>query len=170
MIKKQILVLTTGGTIEKSYSETDGSLRNRNSLLKQRLLSKMRLPHTDIELIEVMAKDSLDMTDEDRQKILKMAEGHRRKGRPLVILHGTDTMEQTARLFYDSESFPSETVVFTGAMKPLGFDDSDAMQNIVEALIVAQVLAPGIYVSFHNRVFPLPRVTKDKKLGTFVET
>lgn len=172
MDKVQIQILTTGGTIEKSYNEKDGSLKNRNSMLRNRLLKKIRLPHTQILVEEIMAVDSLEMTAEDRQFILsrardKIAEA---PSRPLIILHGTDTMVHTATLFHQVLTDIKAPVVFTGAMRPMGFEDSDATQNIVEALIGVQLLAPGVYLSFHNHIHPLPHVKKDKPLGTFVGT
>lgn len=168
--KKKIQILTTGGTIEKSYNEKDGSLKNRNSKLRDRLLSRVRLPHTHIELEEVMAMDSLDMTDEHRLEILEKVRTHLPKKCPILVLHGTDSMVETATLFYEKLKGVSVPVVFTGAMRPLGFESSDATQNIVEALVAAQLLTPGVYLSFHNRIHPLPGVQKDKLLGTFVGT
>ena len=76
-------------------------------------------------------------------------------------------MEKTAEFCLDHCETPPVSVVFTGAMKPLGFDDSDALQNFVEALVVCQVLAPGFYISFHNRVFKVPDVTKNRRRRTF---
>ena len=52
-------------------------------------------------------------------------------------------------------------------MKPLGFEDSDALQNVTEALFAARLVKPGVYISFHNRLFTVPGVRKNKELGTF---
>ena len=136
-------------------------------MLRDRLLAKIRLPHTFIEVLEVMAMDSLDMTNDHRQQILTVAQSKCGEGSPIIVLHGTDSMEQTAMLFYESMEAWKVPVIFTGAMRPLGFENSDALQNIVEALLAAQILAPGVYISFHNHIFPLPNVVKDKALGTF---
>lgn len=168
MKKKQILVLTTGGTIEKSYDELDGSLENRESLLKSLLLSKLRLPHTEVELQEVMAKDSLHMTEEDRHLIYERIIHHSLQGRPIIVLHGTDTMEKTAEHCFKQDPVPRVPVIFTGAMRPVGFEDSDARQNFTEALMAAHLLEPGFYISFHNHLFKVPKVTKNKQQGTFI--
>lgn len=167
MDKKRIIILTTGGTIEKYYSEYDGSLRNRQSRLKKSLLSRLRLPHTKVHLEEIMAKDSLHMTLEDREKIWKSIFGYFQKKQPIVVLHGTDTMIQTAVYCHDRCSNPPVSVVFTGAMKPLGFEDSDAVQNFVEALCLCQVVASGFYISFHNQIFRVPHVRKNRRRRTF---
>ncbi len=167
MDKKKIIILTTGGTIEKCYSEYDGSLKNRQSRLKKSLLSRLRLPHIRVHLEEVMAKDSLYMTDEDREKIWQTVFGCFSKKHPIVILHGTDTMVQTAGYCHGQCSPPPVPVVFTGAMKPIGFEDSDAVQNLIEALCLCQVMTPGFYISFHNQIFQVPHVKKNRRRRTF---
>ncbi len=164
----EVLVMTTGGTIEKSYDEFDGSLANRESQIKERILHRLRLPYTKINVFSLMAKDSLHMTDYDRTLILKTLESHLEKKKPIVILHGTDTMAKTAKLIFEKFGPKLEVpIVFTGAMKPMGFEDSDANQNVTEALLAAKILKPGVYISFHNRVFELPNVRKNKEKRTF---
>ncbi len=169
MFLKKVMILTTGGTIEKSYNEFDGSLKNRQSQLKNRLLSKIRLPHTEVSLKELMAKDSLHMTDEDRIFIFEQIKNEFPKKSPVIVLHGTDTMEITASYCLSRCKKPPIAVVFTGAMKPMGFEDSDAMQNFMEAMAVCHVLPPGFYISFHNHVFKVPNVRKNRRRRTFEE-
>lgn len=166
----EVLVMTTGGTIEKSYDEFDGSLENRESQIKEMIISRLRLPYTKISVFSLMAKDSLHMTDYDRTLILKTIESHLPKGKPIVVLHGTDTMAKTASLVFEKlqhSGLLKAPVVFTGAMKPLGFENSDSQQNVTEALLAAKILSPGVYISFHNRVFELPNVRKNKEKRTF---
>ena len=168
MAFQKIIILTTGGTIEKSYSEFDGSLKNRNSLLKRRLLSKLRLPHTEVELKEVMAKDSLYMDDADRAKVVQAVRDVLKKDCPVLILHGTDTMDQTARhIETELGAEARHPIVLTGAMRPAGFEDSDATQNFIEALMACQMANPGVYISFHNRLFPASRARKNRQKRTF---
>jgi len=167
MDKKQIHILTTGGTIEKSYSEIDGDLKNRESLLEKKLLQRLRLPYTDVKLSSLMAKDSLHMTAEDREIVWQALQSRFADKIPVLILHGTDTMEETLRYCHHKRPQPPVAVVFTGAMKPVGFDDSDATQNFVEALVLAQYVPPGYYISFHNHLFLGPKVTKNRQTGTF---
>lgn len=58
-------------------------------------------------------------------------------------------------------------IVLTGAMTPLGFESSDGLQNLTEALFAVRVLPPGIYV-MHNQAFPVDRARKDRELARFV--
>lgn len=165
--KHPVTILSTGGTIEKSYDERDGSLANRQSQLKDRILTRLRLPYRDIHLKVIMNKDSLDLTDSDRQFILQNIQAEMSADHPIVVLHGTDTMDQTLRHCHQHETNPTVPVIFTGAMRPFGFEDSDAQQNLVEALAFSLLTKPGFYLSFHGRLFAAPGVRKNKDSGTF---
>lgn len=163
---QEIVVITTGGTIEKTYDEFDGSLANRESVIKAKIMSRLRLPYTALQVFSVMSKDSLFMTDDDRALLLQFIRSQLEKKLPIVILHGTDTMAISAELCA-RELTPSVPIVFTGAMKPLGFEDSDALQNVTEALLASKLLGPGTYLAFHGRVFDVPGVKKNRERGTF---
>lgn len=165
----RVIILTTGGTIEKTYDESDGTLFNRETVIRQKIEQRLRLPYTQIEVKSLMAKDSLDMNIDDRELIFQSIKRFATYNDPIVVLHGTDTMQQTAEHVQKSWEYPTVPVVFTGAMKPLGFDDSDALQNVTEALIVSKIISPGVYLSFHNRLFGVPGVRKNKQSLTFEE-
>ena len=166
---KDIMIITTGGTIEKTYDEFDGSLENRGTSIKNRILSKLRLPYTNILVHPLLSKDSLYMDDKDRDLICEAIKLDIKKESPIVVLHGTDTMALSAEYCYERISNPSVAVVFTGAMIPMGFDDTDATQNVTEALLAARLLPPGFYISFHNQIFKVPHVQKNKEKRTFEE-
>lgn len=163
----RINIITTGGTIEKTYDELEGTLYNRETVIKNRINQRLRLPYTEIIIHSLMTMDSLDMTAVDREaicsKVCEMAE----EGHPIVVLHGTDSMQQTAEVVQANLKTVNVPVIFTGAMKPLGFEDSDALQNVNEALTAAQLVPAGVYISFHNRLFTVPGVRKNKQMGTF---
>jgi L-asparaginase len=162
-------VLATGGTIEKIYDEFEGSLQNRDTIVKNKILQKLRLPYTNISVKQIMSKDSLYMDDQDREFIMNSIKAHEKGKQPIVILHGTDTMDLTTKYCHDHHPKVSVAVVFTGAMKPLGFDDSDAAQNVIEAIFAARILSPGYYVTFHGKLFTVPNFRKNKQKGTFEE-
>ena len=169
-MKNEILpltILTTGGTIEKVYDEFEGSLENRQTIVKNKILQKLRLPYTEIEVHVLMSKDSLNMDENDRKEILEAIKKHEQNNQPIVVLHGTDTMDQTATYCFENYKDLKVPVVFTGAMKPLGFDDSDAAQNVIEAIFAARILEPAFYVTFHGRLYTVPNVQKNKSKGTF---
>jgi len=162
-----IHVLSTGGTIEKVYSEQTGSVENMGSKI-DRYLRVLRLPDLRIEAISLMNIDSLEMTDEDRAVILAAVRERLKPGEPIVITHGTDTMVDTGLyLKRNLETLPVP-IVLTGAMTPLGFEGSDGLQNLTESLLAARLLTPGIWLAMHNQVFPIDRVRKNRELARFV--
>jgi L-asparaginase len=167
--KIPLTILTTGGTIEKTYDESEGSLENRETIVKNKILQKLRLPHTEINVSCLMSKDSLHMDHKDRELIRDAIKESSKTNDPIVVLHGTDTMDQTAKFCFQTYPEISVPVIFTGAMKPMGFDDSDATQNVTEAIFAARILSPGYYVTFHGKLFNVPNFKKNKDRGTFEE-
>ncbi len=165
----RITVIVTGGTIEKTYNEHDGSLANRKSKLESKVLGRLKLPYTRTKIIKLMAKDSLYMTDEDRALIVNTLKKEMRKGHPIVVVHGTDTMATTAELAQQKIKKPKVPAIFTGAIRPFAVEGSDAFQNVTESLLAAQWLAAGFYICFHNRIFTVPDVRKNKRRRTFEE-
>lgn len=163
----RIILISTGGTIEKTYDEGDGSLENKKSIILQQILKKIRLPYKDIEVIPLMAKDSLQMDDADRELISHLVLEKMDQKCPIVIIHGTDTMEITAKHLFKKIKNPTHPIILTGAMRPIEFENSDAIQNITEAMFAAGVSAPGIYISFHSELFKVPNVRKNRDKGTF---
>ncbi len=162
----KIHIVTTGGTIEKVYSESSGRVENVASKI-DRYLQQLRLPDTRIEVASLMNKDSLEMNDADRELILaavriKVAEA------PVVITHGTDTMVETGRLIKARIENPAHAVVLTGAMTPLGFERSDGLQNLTESLLAARILPTGVWIVVHNQIFDVERVRKDRENARFV--
>ena len=163
----RLTILTTGGTIDKTYDELQGSLRNVSSILDV-ILEELRTPDLFIRHVDVMHKDSLDMTEEDRKIIAKAVRDAARNSDAVIILHGTDTLEETGDLLCREGDDLEVPVILTGAMRPYEFRDTDAIQNVTEALLAARLLEVGVYVVMHNRVLRFPGVTKDRQALTFV--
>ena len=164
---RKVLVIATGGTFEKVYDEAQGKIENRESILEGGIVRKLRLPHSAVEVMTIMNKDSLDMDDADRARVVAEILKREAEDAPIIVVHGTDTVDRTARRCCEEIRAPRVAVVFTGAMKPVGFEDSDARQNFTEALMAARLLPPGFYLSFHGEVYRAPHFTKNRELGTF---
>ena len=163
----KIHLLTTGGTLEKVYSEQSGTVTNLDSKI-DRYLRLLRLPDTEIKVQTLMNVDSLEMTDSDREQVLACVNGALDDGAPIVITHGTDTMVETGLFLKNHLTFVPVPIIFTGAMTPLGFERSDGLQNLIESLFAARTLPPGIWLVMHNQVFPIDRVRKDHERSQFV--
>lgn len=166
---KVIYLITTGGTIEKVYSEPNGTVANFTSKI-DRYLQRLRLPDAEINVVPLMNKDSLQITEQDRVLLLGMVRAVLKENTAIVITHGTDTMVQTG--IYLQRALPQLPVpiVMTGAMTPLGIEGSDGLQNLTESLLAVRILAPGIHVVMHGQIFPIDRVRMDHALSRFVRT
>ena len=165
---KKITLIGTGGTIDKTYNEFDGTLKNYSSIIST-IIERLRLPDTEIIQQNIIHKDSLELNDEDRDIILKITRQAMENSDAVVILHGTDTLSVTGHLLYDEIPNPKCPIILTGAMRPFVFKDTDAMQNVAEALLAAKILNPGIFTVIHNTVLEFPGIHKDKKRLTFVK-
>jgi L-asparaginase len=159
----QIRLLITGGTFDKEYDEVNGRLFFKDSHVPEMLgLARCKL---DIEIRTLMMIDSLEMSDADRGIIVEQCravpESH------IVITHGTDTMEVTARAL--ANEIADKTVVLTGAMVPYKFGSSDGLFNLGSALAFVQVLPHGVYVAMNGSCFAAGKVRKNRQTGLFEE-
>lgn len=161
-----IHLVTTGGTIEKIYSEQTGQVENLGAKI-DRYLHSLRLPDAQIEVTPLMNKDSLEMTPDDRLLVLAVVRAKVAEA-PVVITHGTDTMVETGQLLKRELSGLKHPVVLTGAMTPLGFERSDGLQNLTESLFAVRTLTPGVWIVMHGQVFDVDRVRKDRAQARFV--
>jgi L-asparaginase len=158
-----IRVLITGGTFDKEYDELTGRLYFRDTHLPE-MLERGR-SGVEVEVEQLLMIDSLDMTAEDRQRILACCRSAPEER--IVITHGTDTMVETAAVLALGLAGSGKTVVLTGAMVPYAFGSSDGLFNLGSALSFAQVLPAGVYVAMNGRYFAWDDVRKNKERGVF---
>ncbi|PLK27471.1 asparaginase domain-containing protein [Novosphingobium sp. TH158] len=162
MTDSSILVLTTGGTIDKAYFDALSEYQIVDSgipeLLKE---ARVALP---FRVVELMRKDSLELTDADRTLIASAA--REAPEARVVITHGTDTMTETAKVI--ASEVPGKTVVLTGALSPARFAETDAPFNLGMAFATAQTAPPGVWIAMSGQVFDGLKVRKDREAGKFV--
>jgi L-asparaginase len=172
---RQITLISTGGTIEKTYDEHAGTLANRSSIV-QEMLRLLRIDDASINTLQLMQKDSLDLTNTDRKRIagavdlLTGAIEDPTDCSGIIILHGTDTLCQTGEFLYEQIKDPQIPIILTGAMRPFEMKRSDALQNLNEAIFASGILPPGIWVVAHGKALPFPGPIKDRERGTFVQS
>jgi len=159
-----IRVFVTGGTFDKTYDEIRGRLSFADTHLPEMLkLGRCRL---DVSIRTLMMIDSLDMSEADRDLIVRncmqCAESR------IVITHGTDTMVETATAL--ARSVSGKTIVLTGAMIPYAFGSSDGLFNLGSALSFVQVLPPGVFIAMNGQHFAWDAVRKNRKTGAFEPT
>lgn len=161
-IEMRIRILVTGGTFDKEYDELTGRLFFKDTHLPEMLRRGRSM--LDIEVETVMMIDSLDMTADDRSKIVARARAC--DERAIVILHGTDTMVETAKALAAAR-LSGKTIVLTGAMVPYAFGSSDGLFNLGSALSFVQVLPPDVYVSMNGQHFRWDACRKNTATGCF---
>lgn len=161
-------IIITGGTFDKQYDAIRGQLTFKDTHLPD-IIAQVRtsLP-ISFELNQMV--DSLDMLDENRQRVLDACRNAEEA--QIVITHGTDTMTDTAAVlgqaFNTGEpALAGKRIVLTGAMVPYSVSGSDALFNLGSAIMAAQLLAPGVYISMNGRCFPWHSVHKNRTLGIF---
>ncbi len=156
-----IRIFITGGTFDKEYDEIGGRLFFKDTHVTEMLrLGRCLLP---LESRTLMMIDSLEMTDDDRALILQSCKSA--KEDRIVITHGTDTMEHTAKTLGLADL--QKTIVLTGAMVPYKFGSSDGLFNLGSALAFAQTLPHGVYIAMNGRCLNWDNVHKDKSSGEF---
>jgi len=167
-MKRRIALISTGGTIEKTYDELSGVLSNQLSVLDI-MLASLELRGIDVHRVPLMNKDSLDMSPDDHTLIAQSAARLAESYAGVVVVHGTDRLAVSGERLVELVGTPAAPIVFTGAMRPWELRATDALQNLTEALLAVQLVKPGVYVAMHNQVLQFPGVTKDPERRTFVK-
>ena len=162
MTARSILILTTGGTIDKNYFDALSEYQITESGIPALLAeARVALP---FRVEEVCRKDSLELTDTDRHAIATAARAAPENW--IVVTHGTDTMTETAKVL--AAQVPDKVIVLTGALSPARFAQTDAHFNLGMAFATAQIAAPGVYIAMSGEVFDGLKVRKDRAAGKFV--
>ena len=164
---KDILVITTGGTIDKVYFDAKSDFEVGDSVVGE-LLREARV-EVGHRIIGLLRKDSLDLTDADRQLIAGAVAAAAEEGaRWIVVTHGTDTMTETAAVLAPAVRELGLTVVLTGSLAPARFARSDATFNVGMAFAAVQSAPSGVYIVMNGQVFDALAVRKDRSLNRFV--
>lgn len=154
-------IFITGGTFDKEYDMINGKLYFKETNVDEMLVKgRCTVPHT-IETL--MMIDSLEMDENDREKIVKKCrsttENH------ILITHGTDTMTITAQKIAEADI--NKTIVITGAMIPYSLGSSDGLFNLGNAVAYAQVLPVGVYIAMNGKYYLWDKVSKNRQTGFF---
>ncbi len=159
----KILFIQTGGTIDKDYPQTTkGWAFEFGEPATRRILEKLK-PSFDYEIITAFQKDSLEITDADRQDLAKLIK--EKDFKKIIITHGTDTMIETARIL--AEQIKDKLIIITGAMLPERFSNSEAPINIGSAIATVNLLNQGVFISMHGIVKPHDEIQRDMNTGKF---
>lgn len=165
MTKSKITVINTGGTFNKRYNPLSGELDvPKDSLALDEIINYCY--NIDFEVLNIISKDSLDMNDYDRELIVKTIKDC--KNQNIIIVHGTDTMDLTAK--YLDEKIKDKTIVLTGAMLPISINKVEATLNFSQAIgFLNANIENDIYISMHGSVKNYKKLIKNRELGKFLE-
>ena len=156
-----VQIFITGGTFDKEYDELSGKLFFKETHMNEML--RLGRNTGELQVDTLMMIDSLEMDAQHRNEVLSACSNC--KANRILITHGTDTMEDTARFL--GERVSDKTIVLTGAMVPYTFGSSDGLFNLGSALASVQTLAPGVCIAMNGHYFTWDNVTKNKALGRF---
>ena len=160
---QSIIVVTTGGTIDKSYFDALSEYQVGETMVTDLLTTaKVAYPY---QVVEVLRKDSLELTAEDRSALVRQI-GELPFDR-IVVTHGTDTMTESATAL---AVLAGKTIVLTGALTPARFAASDAAFNLGMAFAAVQILPAGVYIAMSGQIFRGDQVRKDRAAARFVAT
>lgn len=159
---EDLLIISTGGTFNKIYNPLNGGLDiDANS---QALAEISKLWGCELNIMNIISKDSLEMTNIDRELLLaSVLNADKDK---IVVIHGTDTMNTSAQ--YISKYLRDKAVVFTGAMVPYSIEPIGAAVNL-SASIGFLLANPdnGVYISMNGLILPHKKISKNRELGCF---
>lgn len=155
-----IRFITTGGTIDKIYFDELSQFEVGESQIRHVLTEAMIA--FDYDIIPLLQKDSLEMTDEDRSKLSDFIDND--DCQRYVVTHGTDTMVETAEAL---AGLAGKTIVLTGALSPARFRSTDAVFNVGMAVATAQLADPGVYIAMSGQVFAAGEVRKNRGANRF---
>lgn len=155
-----IQFITTGGTIDKVYFDALSQFEIGDSPIDTILTDG--LVSFDYDVVPMFRKDSLELTDADRQALRAFV--LQSSANLFIISHGTDTMVETAHAL---GALGDKTVVLTGALSPARFKTTDAVFNIGMAVAAVQTAAPGVYIAMSGRIFAADKVRKNRDENRF---
>ncbi|MDQ2697091.1 MAG: asparaginase domain-containing protein [Pseudomonadota bacterium] len=158
----KIKIFTTGGTIDKLYFDAMSEYAIGEPQIGQVLHEA--LVAFDYEVESLLKKDSLDLTDADRDLIRRRVEAD--PARLILVTHGTDTMVETGRRL---AGIPGKVIVLTGSLSPARFKLTDAVFNIGLAVGAVQSLPEGAYIAMNGRIYDPARTRKNRAANRFEE-
>lgn len=159
----KLVFIQTGGTIDKDYPHTTkGWAFEFGEPATNRILEKLN-PSFEYEVLTSCQKDSLEITEEDRNSLAKLIQSH--KENKFIITHGTDTMIETATFL--KERIRDKLIIITGAMRPERFSNSEAAINVGCAIATANLMENGVFITMHGVVKRETEIKRDLETGKY---
>lgn len=166
MLTNHIHIVRMGGTIEfkdPGYESMNQQMMKLDTSIEN-YLKNMVKPHFTYSTETVCEKDSREITDDDREKLVKTIENSPHEN--ILVTHGTFTMKDTAQ--YIDKKVLNKKIILTGSMIPLvGFTVSDAAFNLGYSIASFKYLNDGVYICMNGGIFLSDEVEKNIELLRF---
>lgn len=160
-------IIKMGGTIEfidPAYDSFNTKLLKLDATIESYLRNLIQ-PHFSFSTETITEKDSRDISDEDRNKLLQAIASSSHEN--ILITHGTYTMQVTAQ-YLQQRNVAEKKIILTGSMIPIiGFAASDAGFNLGFAAGSFGAIKPGVYLSMNGGIFGSDEVEKNVELFRF---
>lgn len=159
---KDMLLIAAGGTIDaEKYDYANEKILSFHLSAIRDILESVR-PDCFFRVLVPFHKDSDEMTDDDREKIVRYCtrETHLR----ILITHGTGTMIKTGLVLAEEEALKKKTIVLTGSL-PYADNPTCAAFNIGSAITACQILSPGVYIVTGGETVSVKKAEKRHFLG-----
>lgn len=153
----------TGGTVCQVCDE-DGILRSSKKNYLKKIPSLKNI--ANVETITFSPIDSTNMETSDREKIVEVIKKNYRKFDGFVIIHGTDTLVDSAAAISYMIRDLGKPIVITGSQLPI-WDGakSDASRNIYYSVKVATMNVGEVVIVFGEKVLRGVRSQKEDERG-----
>ena len=136
MTRVTVVVVSTGGTISMRPDPVTGKLVPAMS--GEEIVAMLDMADApSLELDDFAHVPSFDVHGELALSLSRRVVAHALRGNPVVVTHGTDTMEETVWLIYRLLPLDSPAVVLTGAQRGASEPDADGPRNFRGAIRVA---------------------------------
>lgn len=164
-MENKLHFILTGGTIDSHYDGTkDTAVPNEHSVVPK-FIKSLKL-YEDCEFTEICMKDSREINESDRKKIIEAIS--KSNSNRIIVTHGTYTLPDTARYMNANIENNEKTIILVASMIPLeGFTETDASFNLGYAVAKSQELKKGIYICMNGRIFSPEEVIKIISEGRF---
>jgi L-asparaginase len=130
-MERNTMIINTGGTFNKKYDAKSGLLKiNKNNKIIKSILKNLYKSNVQPKIKGLIYKDSLDITKKDRHKLVNFIQS--RKEEKIIIIHGTDTMNKTAKFI--QKYINNKQIIFVGSMIPYDICTIEASTNLGMAL------------------------------------
>jgi len=157
-----MLILNSGGTFNKRYNEFTGNMEVPiDNLAVDTILQNY---NNEFNIAGVIYKDSIEMNLDDRKMLTNII--MESKDDTFIVVHGTDTMHETAEFF--DEIFNDRKIILVGAMRPFEIEKVEASFNLGMAIGFANSASEyGIYICMSGHVALWNTIEKNRALGKF---